>query len=86
MLPAIFHIFLFQGHFTQLIWKGSEKLGVGVATSASGKVYVVARYHPAGNYPNQFTENVFPASSTEPVQPVQPPVEPTTVAISNPGI
>ena len=49
------------GHFTQLVWKGSKKLGVGVAyNSARTKVYVVARYSPPGNYLNQFSTNVLP--------------------------
>ncbi|WP_406238436.1 CAP family protein [Nocardia sp. NBC_01009] len=52
------------GHFTQVVWKASTKLGVGVAcnTGGEGGQYVVAQYNPAGNMMgnnNQyFRENV----------------------------
>ncbi len=52
------------GHFTQMIWKSSNKLGVGVALSATGReVYVVTNYYPAGNITNHgyFEKNVLPA-------------------------
>jgi len=48
------------GHFTQVVWKGSVELGVGIATSASGRVYIVARYSPSGNWAGQFGNNVLP--------------------------
>ena len=31
-------------HFTQVVWKGTMKVGVGIAGD-----FVVARYYPAGN-------------------------------------
>ena len=31
------------GHFTQVVWKSSTKLGMGHAVSANGWTYVVAR-------------------------------------------
>ena len=37
------------GHFTQLVWRSSEKLGMGAAVGDNGKLYVVARYYPQGN-------------------------------------
>ena len=38
------------GHFSQLIWDTTKKLGVGVAYVPSSKrTYIVARYYPAGN-------------------------------------
>lgn len=44
------------GHFTQIVWKGSTKLGCGV----SG-VYVVCRYcEVAGNMQGDFPDNVLP--------------------------
>ncbi|KAL9977239.1 hypothetical protein ACROYT_G014621 [Oculina patagonica] len=46
------------GHFTQVVWKSTTKLGCGVATK-SGKTYVVARYYPPGNYNNQYRQNVM---------------------------
>jgi len=47
------------GHFTQVVWKASEKLGCGYAVDGSN-VYVVARYTPVGNYMGQFPDNVLP--------------------------
>lgn len=50
------------GHFTQVVWKGSKELGVGIA-SHPGKRYkclIVARYSPSGNYMGDFRENVLP--------------------------
>ena len=50
------------GHFTQVVWKGSQKLGVGYAITQDGKgLYVVAQYSPPGNYMGQFGSNVVPA-------------------------
>ena len=43
------------GHFTEVVWSGSRKLGVGYAVGKNAKfpgyvcVYVVGRYSPAGN-------------------------------------
>merc|ERR1711942_474595 len=45
------------GHFTQVVWKGSTEVGVGVAQEGS-KVVVVANYSPPGNYIGQYVENV----------------------------
>ncbi|KAG7270410.1 hypothetical protein CRUP_009131 [Coryphaenoides rupestris] len=49
------------GHFTQVVWKASTEVGVGVATDGN-KVYVVGQYTPAGNIsnPGYFQENVLP--------------------------
>jgi len=47
------------GHFTQLVWKGSTQLGMGVARNNNNNVYVVANYHFGGNYNNQNLTNVF---------------------------
>ena len=39
------------GHFTQVIWKNSIELGVGLAFSADNRAaWVVAQYSPPGNY------------------------------------
>ena len=41
------------GHFTQLVWKASTKLGVGIKLKQEGvktHVYIVARYLPKGNF------------------------------------
>lgn len=50
------------GHFTQVVWKGSNKLGVGFALTGDGRsLYVVAQYSPPRNYMGQFGKNVLPA-------------------------
>lgn len=46
------------GHFTQVIWKSSSFLGVGVAQTTKGHIYVVANYSPAGNFVGCYIENV----------------------------
>jgi len=54
------------GHFTQLVWKASTKVGFGVASDGNQK-HVVARYTPRGNSGNsaqQYEANVLPARST----------------------
>ena len=48
------------GHFTQVVWKSTTSVGFGVSQSSSGWYYVVANYFPAGNYLNQFEQNVLP--------------------------
>lgn len=37
------------GHYTQIVWSSTTKVGMAVASGSSG-TYVVARYTPAGNY------------------------------------
>lgn len=49
-----------SGHFTQVVWKNSEYLGVGVAKNRHNKVYVVANYSPAGNFVGDYVQNVPP--------------------------
>ena len=42
------------GHFTQVIWKGTQYVGCGLAvTAASQEAWMVCNYHPAGNIPRQ---------------------------------
>ena len=51
------------GHFTQVVWKGSRKVGMGIAKvtkNGVNKVYVVARYAPPRNYVAKNAENVMP--------------------------
>ncbi|KIH63409.1 hypothetical protein ANCDUO_06289 [Ancylostoma duodenale] len=52
------------GHFTQLIWRGSRRMGVGVSIAYNDgskrgpcspsvplyMIYVVVKYDPAGNF------------------------------------
>lgn len=41
------------GHFTQIVWKSTTKLGCGKAKSTDGNDYVVCNYDPAGNIAGQ---------------------------------
>ena len=41
------------GHFTQVIWFNTSKLGCGRATSADGNDIVVCNYDPSGNFTGQ---------------------------------
>lgn len=38
------------GHYTQMIWKDTTKVGIGAYVNKKGNVYVVARYFPPGNF------------------------------------
>ena len=51
------------GHFTQLVWKGSQYIGCALAIGkfkGLNGFYVCCDYYPAGNYVGQYTQNVFP--------------------------
>ena len=37
------------GHYTQMVWSSTSKLGIAWAVSSTGRVYVVARYSKPGN-------------------------------------
>jgi pathogenesis-related protein 1 len=43
-----------SGHYTQMVWKDTREVGVGVAFCSSGGIIIVANYFPAGNYMRQF--------------------------------
>ena len=50
------------GSFTQLVWANSRELGIGIAYTNDGhSAYAVAQYLPAGNYADEYQENVFSA-------------------------
>ena len=42
------------GHYTQMVWNETSQVGIAYSKSKSGKVYVVARYYPAGNVISEF--------------------------------
>lgn len=47
------------GHFTQVVWKETKELGVGISlTKGQKSVYVVAQYFLSGNILDQFELNV----------------------------
>ncbi|XP_063690846.1 venom allergen 5-like isoform X1 [Bolinopsis microptera] len=45
------------GHFTQMIWKSTEKMGCAIAKRGT-RVYVVANYYPPGNWVGKYRDNV----------------------------
>jgi len=47
------------GHFSQIVWKESTHLGVGLAQK-DGKIIVVGNYSPAGNIVGRHVANVPP--------------------------
>lgn len=51
---------LATGHFTQVVWKDSKQLGVGVAKNNRGQIFVVCNYNPPGNYTGRYSMNVPP--------------------------
>ena len=57
------------GHFTQVVWKDSKELGIGMATgkSQSGMfcTYIVGRYRPPGNYRGRYKKNVAKGTFTK---------------------
>ncbi|XP_076868031.1 GLI pathogenesis-related 2 [Brachyhypopomus gauderio] len=58
------------GHFTQVVWKDTRELGVGVATNGT-MTFVVGQYLPAGNIsnPGYFEKNVLPSGSAADTKP-----------------
>lgn len=42
-----------------MVWKETELLGIGRATTECGQVIIVANYHPRGNIISRFAENVL---------------------------
>lgn len=43
---------------TQLLWKKSKLMGVGVSKNKSGSIFIVANYNPRGNVYGFFEENL----------------------------
>ncbi|XP_032904586.1 uncharacterized protein LOC116990755 [Amblyraja radiata] len=61
------------GHFTQLVWRDTKEMGVGLASDGKGLTVVVAQFDPAGNItnPGYFAKNVLPAGSKKEETPVK---------------
>lgn len=49
------------GHFTQVVWRGTARVGCGVARCSGAEVWV-CNYEPAGNVIGQFPANVAPTT------------------------
>jgi len=49
------------GHFTQVVWRSTTHVGVGIANGPKG-TFVVANFLPVGNIvnPGYFEKNVIP--------------------------
>lgn len=75
------------GHFTQVVWKTSKKIGCGAIettekiSTAGGTWYtatIICNYYPAGNYIGQNVQNVpkllqeDPSNPTDPTNPTDP--------------
>jgi hypothetical protein len=79
------------GHFTQLVWRTSTRIGCGVRLDCtnmfSGYVnsIVVCRYSAGGNYLNEYTQNVGNTLAstylTWPSPPSAPSISPATVPL-----
>ena len=57
------------GHFTQVVWNDSTKLGMGLALG-SGRLYCVGQYQIAGNWKGEYKKNVFPIGNKTPASEV----------------
>ncbi|KAG5358066.1 Protein PRY1 [Yarrowia sp. B02] len=47
------------GHFTQMVWKGSNQLGCAKRECGGNGAYVVCEYYPRGNIIGAFQQNVL---------------------------
>uniref|UniRef100_A0AAZ3NZ36 GLI pathogenesis-related 2 n=1 Tax=Oncorhynchus tshawytscha TaxID=74940 RepID=A0AAZ3NZ36_ONCTS len=61
------------GQFTQLVWRSSKEVGVGMANGDTGMLVVVAHFKPAGNIsnPGYHAQNVMPKGSKVTDKPVE---------------
>ncbi|GGU70361.1 serine protease [Lentzea flava] len=50
-------------HFTAMVWKSSDRVGVGLKQGTNG-TYVVVNFAPRGNTLTQFVANVLPPTTT----------------------
>eukprot|EP00775_Hariotina_reticulata_P010911 gene10911-11065_t len=69
------------GHFTQVVWRDSKRLGCAVKVCPNGiqnsrmtkGTIVVCKYKPPGNERGFYAENVFPAASANKPRATPPP-------------
>lgn len=48
--PVTAQNFQKTGHYTQMVWKSTREVGMGISVCKNGSVIVVANYFPPGNY------------------------------------
>lgn len=42
------------GHYTQMVWKNTKEMGLGIAACPTGGVIIVANYNPPGNFSGEY--------------------------------
>ena len=52
--------------FPQVVWKNTKQIGAAQQKRKDGRLVVVIRYSPPGNFFNAFRENVLPARTSDP--------------------
>ncbi|KAG2426814.1 hypothetical protein HXX76_012867 [Chlamydomonas incerta] len=53
------------GHFTQLVWRATQRLGIAAAQCPNGSRVYVYHYQPQGNYIGRFPTNVLPPQEAQ---------------------
>ena len=51
------------GHYTQMVWFETTRVGMATALGAGGQYYTCARYFPSGNF---FGKHPYPKSKEKP--------------------
>jgi hypothetical protein len=54
------------GHFTQIVWRATERIGCGqtVCADPALKTFIVCEYEPPGNVAGAYRTNVFPEGTS----------------------
>ena len=72
------------GHFTQLVWVSTARIGAGVTTNGKSHAFVVMEFDPPGNFAGQYGKNVLPLSSSSPPPPPPLPSPPPPPPLPSP--
>ncbi len=48
------------GHFTQVVWKNTKRMGCGMVPDCNGMDIWVCNYYPAGNFEGEYSKQVKP--------------------------
>ena len=54
------------GHFTQVVWRGTEYVGMALAGTPETNMFIVANYSPAGNVQDNYGANVLAKGASPP--------------------